>query len=435
MMTTTTLARGLDRWYEYRARFEQFIDAMKNGPEPNPLMALFFEIVLDQVNAVISSTEEGRPVLSSWYGNGMEIYAAMDIDFYCPVDLIFPNQPFTHDVVSSHSGPSPDDTCGLIRQGAMAVANGLVPTPTQVIAMLEPCDAQLTLHEIWQKTPEWSDIPVFALDPPYGSSPEDFEYFAGELKRMTRWLEEQTGRTLTYENLKRVCEETNRVTELWGELCELQRTVPAPTPSFMIPEIGWNSSQHVNAGSPKVTKLFEMMVGLAEQNVAAGIGALPDERLRVYWADLDGSWPPPVLGPWLAETFGAVVVNSFQGEAAPYGIIDTTSIDTMMFGLARRSIHEVPMIRQARGSVAMFDTDIKRVVRDYSVDCVLFPGHKGHKDQSASIGFLRDICREAGVPLLAFTSDIFDPTWMTPEQVKRRITEFFAAQGWDPIDR
>lgn len=429
------MKRGLPRWYEYRERFTMLRDATASGPEANPLMSLFFDIFLDQTNAVIAAAENGTPLLSSWYGNVSEIYAAMDIDFYCPVDFVLANQPFTNDITTAHDGPTPEDTCGLIRQAAIAVSEGLVPTPTQIVAMLEPCDAQTTLHELWQKTPEWSSVPVFSLDPPYGSTHEDYLYFAGETKRMVAWLEEQTGHKLDEDRLREICDWTNEVTGLWQEICELQRAVPAPLPSFVIPELSWYSTQHVNSGSPKTIQLFKMMLGAAEAAVAAGAGALPDERIRVYWADLDGTWPNPVLGPWLAETYGAIVVNSFQGEAAIYTPIDTTSVDTMLYGLGRRSINEVPMIRQARGTIDLFAEDIKRAVANYNLDCVLFPGHKGHKDQSASIGFLREICREAGVPLLAFTSDIFDATWMPPDQVQRRIAEFFAAQGWEPLTK
>jgi hypothetical protein len=427
------MERGIARWNEYVERLAMLQGVMTDGPEPNPIMAKFFEIFGDLAKSVVKTAEAGEPLLSSWYGNGNEIYGAMGLPYYCPVDFVLAMQPFTDDIATSHGGPTPEDTCGLLRQAAVAVSEGLVPTPTQIVAMLEPCDGQLVLHELWQKTPEWRDIPVFALDHPYGSRPEDYRYFAGELRRMADWLEAQTGRILTEDRLREVCTEINVQTELWQEICELQRAVPAPLPPFMIGEVAWYMNQHVDAGNPKVTELFRMIVAAAEGAVNAGVGAVPGERIRVYWPDLDGTWPAAVLGPWLAQTYGAVVVNTFQGEAAPYGFIDTTSMDTMLYGIARRCLHEVPMIRQARGSIDVFGEDIRRAVRDYRIDCVLFPGHKGHKDQSASVGFLREICRDADVPLLAFTSDIFDSTWMPIDQVQRRIGEFFEAHGWEPV--
>ena len=87
------------------------------------------------------------------------------------------------------------------------------------------------------------------------------------------------------------------------------------------------------------------------------------------------------------------------------------------------------MIRQARGSVDAMIEDITRISRDYKCDCVIFPGHVGHKDQSASIGFLREACRDLGLPLLTLTVDNFDPRFTPMEVLKRHISEFFEAHG------
>ncbi len=99
--------RGLPRWYTYRRRFETFVDLMTDGPEPNPLMARFFAIVLGQVDAVIAADEKGAPLVSSWHGSAMEIAAAMGVDVYCPVDLLLANQPFTDDLERGHEVASP----------------------------------------------------------------------------------------------------------------------------------------------------------------------------------------------------------------------------------------------------------------------------------------------------------------------------------------
>ena len=105
----------------------------------------------------------------------------------------------------------------------------------------------------------------------------------------------------------------------------------------------------------------------------------------------------------------------------------------MLFGLARKSINEVPMIRQARGTVDTFLFDVKKMCTDYQIDCVFFPNHKGHKDQGGNIGYLRQLCREMDMPLLTFASDIFDPTYLPIDELKRIIANFFETQGWEPI--
>jgi hypothetical protein len=432
--------RGLPRWYTYRRRFKTFVDLMTDGPEPNPLMARFFAIVLGQVDAVIAAAEQGAPLVSSWHGNAMEIAAAMGVDVYCPADMLLANQPFTDDLERAHEVASPGDACGLVRQALLAVSDALVPTPTGIVATFEPCSPRVALHERWRRTPEWRGVPVFAAERPDGSTDDDVDAYVGELRRMIGWLEDRTGRVLSEQNLRRVCEEVNRTTRLWQELCVLQRTVPAPMPPFLVPELGWNATQHVNAGNPLVTALFRAMVATAREVVAAGRGAVAEERVRVYWAGLDGTWPPNELGPWLAETYGANVVNGVQGEAGVYRPIDTTSLDSMLRGVARRNLREVPTSRYGRGAVDVLAADVAQAVADYRVDCVLVPGHPrcarhlGCAAPSASVGLVREACREAGVPVLSVAGDVVDPTDVPVDQVQRIVAGFFTIQGWEPLD-
>lgn len=432
--------RGLPRWYTYRRRFDRFVGLMTDGPEPNPLMARFFAIVLGQVDAVIAAAEQGAPLLWSWHGNAMELAAAMGVDVYCPVDMLLANQAFTDDLERSHEAAPADDACGVLRQAMLAVDDALVPTPTGIVAMVEPCGARVRLHERWRRAPGWSGIPVFVGEAPDGSTDDDVGAYVVELRRMIGWLEERTGRVLTEQNLRRVCEEVNRTTRLWQELCVLQRTVPAPMPPFLVPELGWNATQHVNAGNPQVTALFQALVSAAREAVEAGRGAVAEERVRVYWAGLDGTWPPNELGPWLAETYGASVVNGVQGEAGSYRPLDTTSLDSMLRGVARRNLAEVPTSRYGRGAVDVLAADVARAVADYRVDCVLVPArggcaaHPGSPAPPASVGLVRAACHEAGVPVLAVPGDIVDPTEVPVAQVQRLVADFFADQGWAPLD-
>ncbi len=71
-----------------------------------------------------------------------------------------------------------------------------------------------------------------------------------------------------------------------------------------------------------------------------------ERKIRLFWPDLNPLWGEK-LGNWLAEEWNAVVVNSFQG-LSPYTPVDTSTEESMLFGLARRNVAEVPMIRQGK---------------------------------------------------------------------------------------
>lgn len=419
--------RGVERFREYCERWRGFIKGMEASPEPNPVLLGLFRLMLENDERTIDCAENNKHFLSSWYGNAAEIYAAMGIHYLCPVDNMLAHLSFTDDLEGIDTMELAEDMCGLIRLGSYGVEKGLLPTPTGIIAMLEPCDAQSVLHEAWQNVDEWRDVPVFALDPSYGSTHEDFEYFAGELRRMIAFLEKLTGEKLDWNKLREVVEETNRQYEVWDEYNQLRRVVPCPGGSFQGSSVGWYITQHIRAGHPGATDLLRMLLAGTEQNVKEKKGWVEKENSRVLWADLVGPACPPI-GEWLEKEHGTVVVMDFQGYT-PYTPIDTSTEDSMLNGLARRSLAEVPMIRQARGNVDLFTEDIARIVKDYKIDCVIFPGHKGHKDQSASIGFLKEACRELEVPLLTLTMDIFDHRYLPFDRATHIIDEFFEAHG------
>jgi len=427
---------GLERFQAYRNVFASGIDQLSQIPDPDDLALLqidFFKLALKHADRMIDAIENDKPIVSEWYGNACEIYAAMGLTHFCPVDLIIATQPFFDTLDRMHEGNTPADSCGLIQLAVDGVRRGIVPVPTVICGMLEPCDAQSLMHEAWETVPGWENIPSIALDPPYGSTDEDFQYFADELKREIAFLEEHTGAKMDYGELKRICDEMNRLYAAWDDCNHALMQKPCPMHSLQAAEFGWSAALHINwPGDTEATAFFEKMAEVAANRVEKGIGAVPDERIRILWADLNGSWAQGAIGPWLEETYGAVIVNSFAGRT-PYTPVDTSCVDSMLFGLARRGINEVPMIRQARGDVGLFLDDVRAMSNDYQIDCVFFPGHKGHKDQGGNIGYLRELCRDMEMPLFSFTSDIFDPFYLPVDQLQHKIAEFFAAQGWKPL--
>jgi benzoyl-CoA reductase/2-hydroxyglutaryl-CoA dehydratase subunit BcrC/BadD/HgdB len=427
-ISTPPVKRGLERFYQYRDGKRALMGQLERAPEPNPLLIGFFKLMLADDERIIDCIENGKPLLSSWYGNANEIYAAMDIQAYCPVDNILHLGPTQQDLAGMDAVAMPADMCGLIKMGAYAVERGLVPVPTAMIAMLEPCDAQSALHEAWINAEGWEEVPTFALDPAYGTGDYDYGYFAGELRRMIVFLEDHVGRKLDYDRLREVIEVTNEQYAAWAEYNEYRRAVPCPHPSsFPTSDMCWGLTQHIVAGQPEVVDVITMLAADAEAKVKTGVAGVPGERIRILWADLVPFWHGP-LSEWLAKEWGANVVMDFQGFT-PYEHIDTSTEESMLRGLAKRCLAEVPMIRQARGSVDVMIEDITRITKDYKCDCVIFPGHVGHKDQSASIGFLREACRDLKVPLLALTVDNFDPRFTPMEVLTRQISEFFEAHG------
>ena len=153
-----------------------------------------------------------------------------------------------------------------------------------------------------------------------------------------------------------------------------------------------------------------------------------EERIRLLWLDIKPQGWIFEFEPWLEEEWEANIVMDMFAYT-PYRSIDTSTEDVMFKGLTERSLLHSPMIRQAQGIADNFLTDIVRIVNDYEIDCVIWPGHMGHKDGSASIGMMREVCRDLGVPFLHIGLDLFDKRYTSVDEVKDRVSQFFAAMG------
>lgn len=148
--------------------------------------------------------------------------------------------------------------------------------------MLEPCDAQGITHEAWETVPGWEDIPTISLDPPYGYGDEDIQYFADQLRREIDFLEEHAGHKMDWDELRRICEETNKVNSYWDDLNHSLMQKPCPFHSLQAAEWGWTQALHVNwSGDPEVTEFFKNMAETAADMVEKGIGVVENEQVRI----------------------------------------------------------------------------------------------------------------------------------------------------------
>lgn len=425
--------KGLERFYKGCEQWRTTIDFLKQQPADklNHLLIGILSLFLEKDEKTIDCALNNKPFLSSWYASAPEIYAAMDIHYLNPLDNMMQHlyDKDSRELEEYDRMAIPEDICTLIRVCSYAVAAGAVPTPTAVIAMMQPCDGMRAVHESYRNNEQWGNVPFFALDSAYsfeGTTGKKFEYFAGELKRMISFLEELTGRKMDFNKLREVIEETNRQFELWQEYNELRRAVPCPGPSFEGTSAFFCLTQAIQSGDPRATELLRMLVADTEKRVKGKKGFVANERIRILWADIAPNWAGE-LSAWLAEEWGANIVMDWQSYD-PYTMIDTSTEKSMLRGLAKRALTETMMIRQS-GPVEVILDDVTRVIRDYKIDCVIFPGHMGHKDQSGYLGFLRELCRDLRVPLLCFSSNLFDLRYMPMDKIKDNISEFFNVHG------
>jgi len=421
---------GLERFKQDRDAMQFAISGLDQSQSPErQLTVTLVKAMVDNYNRIITCAEKGESFIASSYANAPELFVALDLPWYTIAQM--PYVPTSElyileEIDEAERAGLGTDMCTLIRLGINNVEAERVPLPTVFIGLLSLCDATNMLHQAIAHNKHWRNIPVFCTDAPYLETDRSIAFHADELRRMVAFLEEHTGHTFAVDRLRKVIEESNKQYQLWAEYNDLRRAVPCPHSAAKGAQ-AWSVAQNYMVGDSRGTDWFRQLVDLTERRVSEGKGSVPDERIRLYWFDIRAVWFPE-LTEWLKEEWGVCIVMDMTGYT-PYTLIDTASEESMFKGLAKRNICDVPMVRQVRGTTDNIINDLVRVVKDYKIDCVVWPAHMGHKDGAASIGIMREVCRDLGVPFLALGLDLFDKRYTTIDELKDRFSQIFTAMG------
>ncbi len=422
--------KSISRTRETIAAFELALEALKQDPgEMGHIYSPLINTQLKGLKRTVECVEKGLPFFASQYTNPVEILNAMDIHWYFFVEQLnsgnMGNPHLMEDIEAADQMAVPTDCCTYLRVPLYYQVAGLLPIPTAYLALSEPCDAVTGLLAPFINHPDWRNVPVFVPDPPYHDDDRSIDYYAGELRRMIEFITEHTGKTLDMDRLKESVEETNKGYALWMEYNEIRRSTPTPH-DYILPMSCYYQVNSIDGGDPDITQWYKNMVADAEMRVRENRPVIPNQKIRLFWYDIQPLYASEIF-PWLQEEFGAVIAMDMVSYC-PYELIDTSTEDSLFRGLARRSFHG-PMIHQARGLADNVIFDVTRIIKDYNVDCVIYPGHMGHKDMAAVSGLMREVCRDFDVAFLSIGLDVVDRRYTTIDEIKDKISQFFNAMG------
>jgi benzoyl-CoA reductase subunit B len=383
--------------------------------------------LIESNERILRCTKTRAPFIASYYAYAPEIYTAMGLPWYSvAAPITTPIAVMGQQALECRRLDIPADLCTAIRLSIYYIENDMCLPPSASIAMITPCDGMQIMNQILAAKDDWRDVPMFAPDPPYMEGERALDYYAQQFREMVAFIEEHTGRRLDIDRLRKVVEESNRQYMLWSEYNELRRAVPCPHGYRMGNQV-WTMVQMLETGDPRCTAWLQELIAETEQRLREKRGAVEKERIRLFWYDIRPLWIHE-FASWLEREWGAVIVMDMF-TYNPYTLIDTSTEESIFRGLAKRSLYDVPMVRQERGPADHFADDITRIVKDYRIDCVVFPAHMGHKAMAGTVGISREICRDLGIPFLYLGIDLFDSTYTSPDEVKDRFSKFFAAMG------
>lgn len=406
------------------AHYQRAIDSLTHKTSmKDKIYLMTFQLIVEYLEELIRAVEERQKEII-WYGACMtpEIFLAMDLQPIClemPLPLLasMDHKAVYECVDLSHKEGIPPEVCSMSKGTLGMVLAGEFPRPDIFVGPALPCENIKTVYQIF---PRYAQAPCFFLDAPYGDRPEDIEFYTNEFKRMVAFLEEQTGKSLDYQRLREILEETNRADEVLLEWSELRKATPCPQQSRFLCLSGVVNK--VSVGKPESVDLYKLLRDDAKARVMKKEGVVKRERKRVIWFqpltffDLH-------LYDWLERELGAVIPIDMYNYGA-FHPVDTSTPESMLRGLALKSLN-MPMARQTRGPSEFFTDDLFRACQEYQGDCVIIGGHLGCKQVWGIQGLIKSLCQEMETPLLIVDMDVFDNRAASMEVIKEKISSFF----------
>jgi len=315
--------------------------------------------------------------------------------------------------------------CTAQRGGVGVILSGLTEKPDMVLNMASgSCDTNSKMFDFMA---EYLHVPFCNIDaPPYWDEDgEMVKYYRKEYRKMVAFLEEQTGKKLDEDKLRRCCTEAKKQDEYVAEIYDLRRAVPNPVPAVF--NLMMFASRFMASGTPQATKVMETIYEVVKERYKKGEGVLPRERARAGFVYLSHFTAGGEFWKWLDHNGIALMLEGLILFNHQHYTIDTSTVDTMLDSLAGQA-HNMMMTKQIRGPLdfpGQWFEDIATLAKDLSIDCAIYLGTLGCKNTWGGIKVLmQTIEEELGLPTLIMHSDAWDDRVTPWATLRDQIEEF-----------
>ena len=259
--------------------------------------------------------------------------------------------------------------------------------------------------------------PVFGVRPPahLGEVTSDMVgYVRSQLFELIDQIECTTGRKLSLPMLEEIVHRSSRASTLWNKVLDTARNHPSPLTFFdglihMAPVV-------VMRGSQDAIKYYETLLAEVQQRVHEGLGAIPDERHRLYWEGMP-VWPKiRELSEKFFDLSAVIAASTYCNSWAFAEYEGGDPLDWM----ARTSI-EIFINRDEEYKQAflteMFDRfDIHGAIFHNARTCP--------NNTNSRFGMTRRIRDELDMPVLVFDGDLSDVRFFSTAQTMTNLEAF-----------
>ncbi len=410
-----------------------------------PLRALVNEMYKKGVEAGKAGKPVAWSMLNWWHGD--LILKAMDIEGVYPenygtVCAAFGAAP--DHLQRSDSAGFPSHMCGYARNCIGYTAKmhdlGEIPPDAPMGGMPEPllmmssgflCDAR---YKWFQALGRYLEAPVWTLEIPHpglkewaieGAYEHDIKFMVAELREFVTFVERLVGKKMDWAKLEELIEDITELNRVWYEINELRKARPSPM-----------HSRHFWASMPAALfalgdlkeslKLYKNMYDEVKSRVDNKIGAIPEEKYRLAFAELP-PWHSLDFFEELAERGWNFVVESWVYH--PPKPIDLSKVSDPLERIARYTYQWLtgyyPNALKAEERWAYLAYPYMEFVKDFQCDGALFHPLITCRTCTNHLTFLQDrLMKELKVPSLMVEGDIVDLKLFDPADALRKAEAF-----------
>ena len=277
----------------------------------------------------------------------------------------------------------------------------LMRPPKTIINTSLVCDANnLTFRELASQM----DIPRYYIDVPSDRSEESVRYVAGELRELTKFLEDVTGKPLEEEKLKETVLRSKKSIEIFREILEKKRNYSLP--SDVTSEMYEAYLTHNGLGT-------EMCYDYAKTFLQEFKGAKKFTGIKILWLHLIPNWQKPILDLFNFNEECQIVTCDMNFD-------NLVEIDPEKpyESMARRLVYNSWNTGKSRVDRAI------KMGKYLQVDgCVCFC-QWGCKQTMGLSSLFKETFEEEGIPLLVLDGDGADRRNSSDGQVSTRLNAF-----------
>ncbi|NVM45170.1 MAG: 2-hydroxyacyl-CoA dehydratase [Candidatus Lokiarchaeota archaeon] len=300
------------------------------------------------------------------------------------------------------------DSCSYHRTIIGAAMDGLLPEPDVLIGASIPCNggvkALKRIGEIFNKE-------VFILNIPIEVTPKSVDYLTNQFEQMIEYIDNETGRNLDYDMLKKSIKYNNEARNYLIELNNLCMNVPSPANSNDLKNFIMILMLLGTEEGVEVVKLYRDEFKSRVDNTISG---LLEEKYRLMWIQNRIQFKTDILRI-LEENYGAKIVI----DELNHIWWEPMDENEPLRSLANR-IMTHPLVGPADRRLEV----ITRLAQDYKIDGAINPAHWGCRQSAGARVLFKDALQKIGIPLIHLDVDCVDERNFAPGQIMTRMEAF-----------